>query len=104
MVKSNLYNRLLIVIMMFNMTLGFSQSQRPKYINSPLMQPTYLQKGDTVMIVATAGILKDSSIVNDAVELLKEWGLNTKLGEHLYANGYHFAGSDAQRNLCNNSI
>ncbi len=76
---------------------GFSQDQRPKFINSPLMQPTYLKKGDTVMIVATAGILKDSSIVNDAVELLEDWGLNVKLGQHLYADGNHFAGSDAQR-------
>jgi len=84
-------------MMLFNIAIGFSQNQRPKYINSPLMQPTYLQKGDTVLIVATAGILKDSSIVNDAVTLLKEWDLNVKLGKYLYANGHHFAGSDAQR-------
>ncbi len=70
MVKSNLYNRLLIVIMMFNMTLGFSQGQRSNYINSPLMQPAYLQEGDTVMIVATAGILKESSVVDDAIDVI----------------------------------
>ncbi len=97
MTKINLYNRLLIMMMMFTIAIGFSQNQRPKYINSPLMHPTYLQKGDTVLIVATAGILKDSSIVNGAVTLLKEWDLNVKLGRHLYANGHHFAGSDAQR-------
>ena len=97
MVKSNLTNRLLIVIMMFNMAIGFSQNQRSNYINSPLMQPAYLQEGDTVMIVATAGILKESSVVDDAIILLQEWGLNVRLGKHLYAKGNHFAGTDAQR-------
>ena len=97
MVKSNLYNRLLIVIIMLNIAVGFSQNQRPKYINSPLMQPAYLQQGDTVMIVATAGILKDKAIVDDAIVLLQDWGLNVKLGKHLYAKGDHFAGTDAQR-------
>ncbi len=97
MIKIKLNNRLLIVMMMLCVANGFSQNQRPKYINSPLMQPTYLQKGDTVMIVATAGILKEKAIVDDAVILLQEWGLNVKLGRHLYANGNHFAGSDAQR-------
>ena len=97
MVKSNLYNRLLIVIMMFNMALGFSQNQRSNYINSPLMQPAYLQEGDTVMIVATAGILKDLSAIDDAITLLQDWGLNVRLGKHLYAKGNHFAGTDEQR-------
>jgi len=97
MVKKSLHNRLLIVIIMFHIAIGFSQSQQPKYINSPLMQPAYLQKGDTVMIVATAGILKDKAIVDDAVLLLQDWGLKVKLGKHLYAKGNHFAGTDAQR-------
>jgi len=97
MVKSNLYNRLLIVIIMFNVVIGFSQNQRPKYINSPLMQPSNLQQGDTVMIVATAGILKDKTLVDDAIVLLQEWGLNVRLGEHLYQKNNHFAGTDEQR-------
>jgi len=61
------------------------------------MQASYLQKGDTVMIVATAGILKDSSIVKNAVDLLKKWDLHVRLGKHLYSNGHHFAGADDQR-------
>jgi muramoyltetrapeptide carboxypeptidase len=97
MKKTPEYTCMLLVLLLLNISIGFSQKQQANYINSPLMQPSYLQKGDTVMIVATAGILKDSSIVNDAVTLLEEWHLNVRLGTHLYADGHHFAGTDDQR-------
>jgi muramoyltetrapeptide carboxypeptidase len=64
---------------------------------SRLIQPPYLHKGDTVMIIAPAGIMKDTAKVDNGIALLKEWGLNVTLGKHLFDQNFHFAGTDAQR-------
>jgi len=65
--------------------------------NKPLISPPSLQKGDTVMILAPAGIMKDTTAVKQAVELLNNWGLNAKLGKNLFAQNFHFAGTDKER-------
>ena len=62
-----------------------------------LVIPPYLQKGDTVLIIAPAGIMKDTAKVDNGIELLKEWGLNVKLGKYLFEQNFHFAGTDEQR-------
>jgi len=62
-----------------------------------LTAPPNLQKGDTVMILAPAGIMKDTTAVQQAVELLDDWGLNTKLGKHVFTQNFHFAGTDKER-------
>ncbi len=63
-----------------------------------LIQPPYLKAGDTVAIVAPSGILlnRDSEI-NQAVDLLKSWNLNVVIGEHVFSQNGHFAGTDVQR-------
>ncbi len=97
MIKDKFYRNLFIVVLMFNMTFCFSQKRKAKIINSPLMQAPYLQKGDTVMILATAGIISDSTIIDNGIELLKSWGLKAKLGKNLYKPNGHFAGTDEER-------
>ena len=97
MTQVNFHKTVCIAIALFTVVCSFSQERKPKYINSPLQQPAYLQKGDTVMIVATAGIFKDSAKVDSSVKLLEDWGLHVKLGKHLYSQVGHFAGTDAQR-------
>jgi len=63
-----------------------------------LIQPPFLKAGDTVAIVAPAGILKNrQQEINDAQKLLKSWGLETVVGENVYNNGGHFAGTDQER-------
>ncbi len=62
-----------------------------------LIAPPNLQKGDTVVILAPAGIMKDTTAVQQAVELLHDWGLNTKLGKHVFTQNFHFAGTDKER-------
>ena len=66
-------------------------------MNQELIQPPFLQKGDTVLILATAGIISDSTIIDNGIELLKSWGLQVKLGKNLYENNGHFAGTDKKR-------
>jgi muramoyltetrapeptide carboxypeptidase len=63
-----------------------------------LIQPDYLKAGDTVAIVAPSGILNNrEKEVNQAKELLKSWGLNVTIGEHVFKKANHFAGTDDER-------
>src|SRR5690606_21943446 len=51
-----------------------------------------------VAIVAPSGILKNRSLeIQRARDLMKSWGLVTVLGKHIYADNFHFAGTDQQR-------
>ena len=62
------------------------------------IRPATLQVGDTIAIVAPAGILKSRKKAIEAAQmLLKNWGLVPVLGPHLFSESYHFAGTDAQR-------
>ncbi len=81
---------LLAILMMLSSTAYAQESQKQ-------IQPPYLQKGDTILIIAPAGIMKDTLKVEAGIELLKEWGLNVKLGKYLYEQNFHFAGTDKQR-------
>ena len=63
-----------------------------------LVQPPYLKAGDTVAIVAPSGVLKNKNTeIQNAQDLLSSWGLHSVLGENLYADANHFAGTDDQR-------
>jgi len=63
-----------------------------------LIQPSYLKAGDTVAIVAPSGILKSrEGEVQQAVALLKSWGLHTVVGNNVFKQGHHFAGTDDER-------
>lgn len=63
-----------------------------------LIQPPYLKAGDTVAIVAPSGILKNrEKEVQQAVDLLKSWGLHAVVGKHVFSQDNHFAGTDAER-------
>ncbi|TBN03941.1 LD-carboxypeptidase [Hyunsoonleella flava] len=63
-----------------------------------LKQPPYLKVGDTVAIVAPAGILKNrEGEINKAKMLLKSWGLHAVIGKHVFNQGRHFAGTDDER-------
>lgn len=73
------------------------QKKRIKIVNSHLKHAPYLKKGDTVMIVAPAGILKDSTSLDDGIELFKDWGLHVKVGKHVFNQNGHFAGTDDER-------
>ena len=62
------------------------------------IRPAYLKIGDSVAIVAPAGILKGrQAAIKNAQVLLKSWGLVPVLGPHLFAQKNHFAGEDAER-------
>ena len=63
-----------------------------------LITPEYLKKGDTIAIVAPAGILKNKeAVVQKAKELAESWGLNVVIGKNTFNQGNHFAGTDNER-------
>lgn len=63
-----------------------------------LTTPPYLQEGDTIAIVAPAGILKDrEDTIQKAKELAENWGLIVVLGTNLFNQNNHFSGTDSER-------
>jgi muramoyltetrapeptide carboxypeptidase len=63
--------------------------------NNNYKTPPYLQAGDTVAITCPAKKLPRN--IDDAVNLLKSWGLNVILGETVKASWHQFAGNDELR-------
>lgn len=60
--------------------------------------PAYLKVGDTIAIVAPAGILKGrQATIQNAKKLAESWGLNVVVGKNIYNQNNHFAGTDAER-------
>lgn len=60
-----------------------------------IKQPLHLKKGDKVAIVCPAKKLPRR--IDDAIEILKGWGLEVVIGESVYASENQFAGSDDLR-------
>ncbi len=60
-----------------------------------IKSPIFIQKGDTIGIVAPAG--KIAIDLGPAIEKIKSWGLQVLTGKHVYAEYFQFAGTDDQR-------
>jgi muramoyltetrapeptide carboxypeptidase len=78
----------------------FSQEKKDTIVKkmTKLQQPKYLKKGDTIAIVAPAGILKNKKeIIEKAKETAEGWGLHVIIGEHVFNQNNHFAGTDKER-------
>lgn len=93
---------LILIALVFFLNTNKTVAQEKGLITSETLnemkQPPYLTIGDTVAIVAPSGILKGrNDEVNRAVKLLESWGLNTQIGEHVFNQADHFAGTDAER-------
>ena len=61
-----------------------------------MIQPSYLQKGDTVAIVSTARKISSDKIIT-AIKLLEKWGLQVIIGETIGSEENQFSGSDEKR-------
>lgn len=84
-----------VLVLSFFLTalIAFSQTKTMK-----LITPPFLQKGDTIAIVAPAGILKNRKhVIDKAKQLAKSWGLEVVYGKHLFNQAHHFAGTDEER-------
>lgn len=61
-----------------------------------MITPDFLQKRDTVGIVAPSGPIKQDAL-DFAIKTLHEWGLQVKIGEHVFDKDGVFAGTDEVR-------
>ena len=94
-----------LLFTLFSLVLGMNstvnaqnESDNSNKMTSELIQPPYLKAGDTVAIVAPSGILKSrEGEVQQAVALLKSWGLHADVGKHVFSKADHFAGTDDER-------
>ncbi|MDG2193638.1 MAG: LD-carboxypeptidase [Polaribacter sp.] len=91
-----------LVIVFFGIVLSISAQEKRDVIaaavTTKLIQPPYLQTGDTIAIVAPAGILKNrEKVIAKAKKLAESWGLKVIYGENLFNQGGHFAGTDTER-------
>jgi muramoyltetrapeptide carboxypeptidase len=66
------------------------------YSQKNMITPPFLQKGDTVAIVATARKNIDDNL-KFSKELLKSWGLEAKIGNTIGLDNNQLAGTDEQR-------
>jgi muramoyltetrapeptide carboxypeptidase len=60
-----------------------------------IKQPPYLKKGDKIALVCPAKKLPKP--IDQAIELLKSWGLEVIIGDSVYASHHQFAGNDNLR-------
>jgi muramoyltetrapeptide carboxypeptidase len=61
-----------------------------------MITPSYLKKGDTVAIIATARKVSKEEI-QPAVAFFESYGLSVMFGKNLFESSNQFAGTDAQR-------
>lgn len=98
MTKRYLILSLFLLFFFFKINKSYSQNTILKKHNTALKQPPYLKVGDTVAIIAPSGILKNrDGEIQKAKALLRNWGLNTIMGKHVFNKNNHFAGTDDER-------
>jgi muramoyltetrapeptide carboxypeptidase len=61
-----------------------------------MIRPPLLRKGDTVGIAAPSSYLLKSEL-EPGVELIRSWGLQVVIGQHVFRRHNSFAGTDEQR-------
>lgn len=90
----------IIAFFLLSCFVGNTQEKKGAIVKTTkeLIQPTYLQKGDTIAIIATAGILKNKK---ESIALAKKtaesWGLHVIIGKNVFKQENHFAGTDKER-------
>ncbi|MGY5352207.1 S66 peptidase family protein [Wenyingzhuangia sp. IMCC45533] len=65
--------------------------------NITFTQPEFLKQGDTILIVAPAGIVKQPKAIAKAKETFESFGYQVIIGDHVFKEYHHFAGSDSER-------
>jgi len=61
-----------------------------------MISPPYLKKADRVAVISTAKRTTPEEI-EQGIALLKNWGLDPVLGNHIFSEHYFFAGTDKER-------
>jgi muramoyltetrapeptide carboxypeptidase len=63
-----------------------------------LVTPDYLQRGDSIVILAPAGVLKNKEhFMYQAKDLAESWGLKVTIAKNAFNDNNHLAGTDEER-------
>ncbi len=75
---------------------GMALGNYPGEVSKKPVIPPYLKTGDTIGITCPAGyiMLKD---IEPAMQLMKSWGFNVKVGDTVGKRDFTFGGTDADR-------
>lgn len=75
---------------------GMASDRFPESISKKPVIPPYLKPGDTIGITCPAGyiMLKD---IEPAIQQMKSWGFNIKVGDTVGKRDFTFGGTDADR-------
>jgi len=65
--------------------------------NSKMKRPPFLKSGDTIAIVAPAGVIKNHATIYEAADLAKSWKLNSIIGKNVFDQYHHFSATDKKR-------
>lgn len=76
---------------------SFTFAQNGSSSSRELIRPPYLKKGDTIIILAPAGRVRDREGIEAGTELANHWGLVVFYGNHLLSQDGSFAGTDQDR-------
>jgi len=88
----------LFLIAFLSLIISNNKTKAQENTKPELITPPYLQKGDTIAIVAPAGILTNrKDVIDQAKELAESWGLNVVYGKHLFDTAGHFSATDDER-------
>lgn len=99
MSKKKFFGLLFLSFLMMNCeAIGQTNADSNKIKSSKLITPPYLKPGDSIVILAPAGILKHrQETMKKAKELAESWGLKVRLGKNIFNKNSHFAGTDDER-------
>lgn len=88
------YSNKTIIVLFSIAMLASCATQKNKKITD---FPPNLKKGDTIMVLSPASNLSDSTVLDNGIQLMQEWGLHVIKAPHLFAKNFTFAGTDKQR-------
>ena len=90
----------LLLLLLMSVSINAQEKMKDSIVSKTMeiKTPDYLQKGDSIAIIAPAGILKNrKKVIVKAKQLAESWGLKVILGDNLFNQGKHFAGTDDER-------
>ncbi|MFV0291356.1 MAG: LD-carboxypeptidase [Mangrovibacterium sp.] len=85
-------NTVLFAFLVFGITTLFKEPLNAQ----PMIQAPFLKSGDTICVVAPAGVV-DVSKTKAGLALWEKQGYHVKVGKNVYAQNNRFAGTDSQR-------
>src|ERR1700709_2476529 len=73
-----------------------TNSEKPVSGDLPWRIPPYLKPADTIGITCPAGFMTLAEL-QPAIEIMKSWGFNLRIGKTVGARDFIFGGTDVQR-------